>query len=152
MPCHVDQNEHNINLVTPPNELLSTAKGSKKSIVWNDEAIAAFSDMKEALAKAALLAHPKPDAFTSIITDASDIAVGAILQQRIENSWCPIAYLSRKLKPSERHYSTFDRELLAVYLAIKHFSHFVEGRIFHILIINRLGPIDAKLRHIRNVC
>ena len=120
-------------ILHPLNELLSTSKGSKKSIIWNDEATAAFSNIKEALAKASLLAHPKPEAPTSIITDASDIAVGAVLQQYIGNSWCPIAYFSRKLKPSETRYSTFDRELLAVYLAIKHFRHFVEGRTFHIL-------------------
>ena len=38
-----------------------------------------------------------------------------------------------KLKPAETRYSTFDWELLAVYLAIKHFHHFVEGRTFHVL-------------------
>ena len=37
------------------------------------------------------------------------------------------------LKPAETHYSTFDRELLAVYLAIKHSRHFVEGQTFHVL-------------------
>lgn len=35
------------------------------------------------------------------------------------------------MTPAETHYSTFDRELLAVYLAIKHFRHFLEGRQFH---------------------
>ena len=33
---------------------------------------------------------------------------------------------------TEKCYSTFDRELLAVYLAIKHFRHFLEGREFHV--------------------
>ena len=33
----------------------------------------------------------------------------------------------------ETCYSTFDRELLAIYLSIKHFRHFVEGRKFHII-------------------
>ena len=34
---------------------------------------------------------------------------------------------------AETCYKTFDRELLAVYLAIKHFRHFLEGRPFHVL-------------------
>ena len=114
-------------ILHPLNELLSTSKDSKKAIMWNDQALTAFSNIKETLAKISLLAHPKPDAPTSIITEASDVAVGAVLQQRIGESWSPIAYFSRKLKPSEIRYSTFDRELLAVYLAIKHFHHFVEG-------------------------
>ena len=37
------------------------------------------------------------------------------------------------MKPAETCYSTFGRELLAVYLAIKHFRHFLEGRHFHVL-------------------
>ena len=40
---------------------------------------------------------------------------------------------SKKMKPSERRYSTFDRELIAVYLSIKHFQYFLEGRIFHVV-------------------
>ena len=65
------------------------------------------------------------------MTDASDKAVGAVLQQYVDDAWHPIAYFSRKLKPAETRYSAFDKELLAIYLAIKHFRHFVEGRILH---------------------
>ena len=97
-----------------------------------EETTTAFNKAKEALAKATLLNHPKPSSPTSITTDASDIAVGAVLQQFVDGVWCPISYFSKKLQPSETQYSTFDRELLAVYLSIKHFRHFVEGRDFHI--------------------
>ena len=117
----------------PLHALLTAAKSSNKVVEWNDSADAAFATIKEALAKATLLFHPMPDAPTSIISDASDTAVGAVLQQRIGDDWCPIAYFSKKLKPRETRYSAFDRELLGVYLAIKHFRHFVEGRIFHVL-------------------
>ena len=67
------------------------------------------------------------------MTDASDRAVGAVLQQHIGDHWQPILYFSKKLKPSETKYSTFDRELLVVYLSIKYFRHFVEDRVSHIL-------------------
>ena len=67
------------------------------------------------------------------MTDASDTAVGAVLQQHINSEWRPIAFFSKKLKPAETRYSTFDRELLAMYLAIKHFQHFVESRQFHVI-------------------
>ena len=82
------------------------------------------------LANTTLLFHPKPDAVVSITSDASDVAVGAVLQQSVHNQWQPIAYYSHKLSPTERRYSTYDRELLAVYLAIKHFRYYVEGRAF----------------------
>ena len=119
-------------ILQPLNKLLSTTKDDKVQLQLNDDATAAFSAIKEALASATLLFHPKQDAPTSIMTDASSFAVGAVLQQYIEHQWCPIAYFSKKLKPSEIKYSTFNRELLAVYLAIKHFRYFVEGREFQV--------------------
>lgn len=66
------------------------------------------------------------------MTDASDVAVGAVLQQCVNGEWCLSSYFSRTLKPAETRYSMFDRELLTVYLAIKHFRYFVDGRVFHI--------------------
>ena len=120
-------------VLQPLNQLLSNCKSSTKNIAWCEDATTAFSSIKEMLAQATLLAHPKPEAPTIIMTDASDIAVGAVLQQHINGDWHPIAYFSKKLKPAESRYSAFDRELLAVYLAIKHFRHFLEGRPFHVL-------------------
>ena len=66
------------------------------------------------------------------MTDATSVAVGTVLQQSVDH-WCPIAFFSTKLKPAEIQYSTFDRELLAIYLAIKYFRHCVEGHEFHVI-------------------
>ena len=118
-------------ILQPLNALLSTT--SDKVIPWTQPAIKAFDDIKQALAHATLLFHLKPDAPTCIMTDASNVAVGAVLQQFIEDQWCPIAFFSTKLKPAETRYSTFDRELLAIYLAIRHFRHFLKGRTFHVV-------------------
>ena len=87
-------------------------------------------EKKKMLADATLLAHPDPQAPISIATDASDVAVCAVLQQYVRNTWVPLAFFSRKLKPPERKYSAFDRELLALYLGIRHFRYFLEGRPF----------------------
>ena len=65
--------------------------------------------------------------------DASDSAVRVVLQQFIDGHRCPVAFFSRNLNTAETKYSTFDCELLTIYLAVKHFCHFVEGREFHIL-------------------
>ena len=120
-------------ILEPLNRMLSLTGSDARHLPWDDRAITAFTAIKEALARATLLAHPKPHAPTRIMTDASNRAVGAVLQQQIEDSWQPIAFFSRKLLPAETRYSAFDRELLAVYLAVKHFRHFVEGREFLIL-------------------
>ena len=119
-------------LTNPLNTLLSASKHDTQPLQWTHDTTTAFTAVKQALATATLLFHPTPDAPTSIMTDASACAVGAVLQQYVNKQWCPIAYFSRQLQPSEKKYSTFDRELLAVYLAIKHFRHFVEGREFKV--------------------
>ena len=80
-----------------------------------------------------LLFHPITNAPLSIATDASDTAVGAVLQQYVQGCWQPLAYFSKSLKPAERRYSTFHRELLGIYIAVKHFRFSVEGQQFHIL-------------------
>ena len=122
------------NILQPLNAMLSTAVGGEhKTLPWTQTHTEAFTQIKEALARASMLYHPKPDAPTCIMADASDKAVGAVLQQRFEEDWFPISYFSRKLTPAETRYSAFDRELLAIYLAIRHFRHFVEGRQFHVL-------------------
>ena len=120
-------------LLQPLHALLKRTKRPSDKPEWNEDTIAAFNNVKHALANASLLVHPTPDASTSVMTDASDVAVGAVLQQYINGQWCPLAFFSRALKPAETRYSTYDRELLAIYLAIKHFRYFLEGREFHIL-------------------
>lgn len=124
---------HAATLLQPLHSLLKQTKRPSDAPVWTDDTRAAFSDIKNARARASLLVHPTPDAPTSIMTDASDIAVGAVLQQYINGQWCPLPFFSRALKLAETRHSTYDRELLAIYLAIRHFRYFLEGREFHVL-------------------
>lgn len=77
--------------------------------------------------------HPDSEATLCLITDASNIAVGGALHQCVNNVMKPIAFFSKRLQPAETKYSTFGRELLAVYLSIRHFRHMLEGREFYIL-------------------
>ena len=92
--------------------------------------VQAFQDTKTALAEATMLTHPRRNAPTSLTVDASDKAVGAVLQQLVHGNWRPLAFFSKQLRPPERKYSAFDRELLALYLGIRHFRYFLEGRDF----------------------
>ena len=77
-----------------------------------------------------MLVHPKRDAPTALTVDASKTAVGLVLEQFIGGVWRPTAFFSRTLRSPELEYSAFDRELLALYLAIRHFRYFLEDRVF----------------------
>nr|XP_057908117.1 uncharacterized protein LOC131104680 [Doryrhamphus excisus] len=105
-------------------------KKANDPLDWTSERVQAFQQAKSALADAALLAHPVAAAPVALTTDASDIAVGAVVEQRVEGVWQPLAFFSRKLRDNERKYSVFDRELLALYLACRHFRFLLEGRQF----------------------
>ena len=105
-------------------------KRSRKPLGWTPECDEAFQAIKEKLAQAALLAYPDTNSPLSLMVDASDRAIGGVVQQLKDNAWQPIAFFSRKLLPAETRYSTFGRELLAVYLTIKHFRYMLDGRNF----------------------
>ena len=113
--------------------MLKSTAPNNHELKWTDIATTAFQEIKDALANATFLVHLQPDAPINVMTDASDIAIGAVLQRYLDGQWCPLAYFSRKLSSTEQLYSTFDRELLAIYCAIRHFKHFLEAREFHVL-------------------
>ena len=69
-----------------------------------------------------MLVDPQFDRPFSIMTDACDVGVGAVLQQR-QNSGIvqPVAYYSKKLNAHQRNYSTIEKEALSLLLAVQHF-------------------------------
>jgi len=114
-------------------ELLRGPKTKGKTpIEWTVQLEQAFQNCKDSLTKATLLAHPKSKARITLTTDASDTALGAVVHQENENAWQPLAFMSKKLSQAQTKYSPYDRELLAIYTAVKHFRHLLEGREFTI--------------------
>ena len=107
-------------------------RGQSITLEWTKETEAAFLSAKQTLSEATTLCFPTPDAETSIVTDASNTGVGAVLQQLVGGCWKPIAFFSKKFNSAESKYSAYDKELLAIYKAVKRFRYFVEGRRFHI--------------------
>ena len=104
--------------------------GKPRTLQWSDGMVKAFTHAKTALAGATMLTHPRRNAPTSLTVDASNLAVGAVLQQLVHGVWQPLAFFSKQLRPPEKKYSAFDRELLALYLGVRHFRYFLEGRAF----------------------
>ncbi|GFR28465.1 transposon Tf2-6 polyprotein [Trichonephila clavata] len=71
------------------------------------------------------------------MVDASNSALGSVLHRVTSNGQQPLAFYSRKLTPSERKYSTYDRKLLAIYATIKHFRHLLKRQNFIIFADHR---------------
>ena len=68
-----------------------------------------------------------------------------VLQQKVDDQWCPFS--SKRLIPPTTRYSAINRELLAIYLAIKHFQHFVEVRQFDIVTDHKPLTFTLKFNH-----
>lgn len=118
-------------ILRPLYQALQTSK-PRQALNWCPEMTQSFIAGKHALASATMLVHPHSDGQIALTCDASDIAVGAVLEQYTHGCWEPLAFFSRQLRKPEIKYSTFDRELLGVYLAIRHFRYMLEGRQFTI--------------------
>ena len=107
----------------PLNSLLSDSVKGSHPVNFTADQREAFQGCKDSLCRAALLAHPDCTAKMALVTDASDKAIGAVLQQRTGGAWEPLAFFSRKLSDAQVKYSPYDRELLAIYESVKYFRH-----------------------------
>ena len=112
--------------------LVGSKKKDKRPILWTAESREAFQKCKNDLVSATILQYPSASKSLSMYVDASTTGLGAVLQQNDQGSWKPLAYFSKKLSPAQTRYSTYDRELLGIYEAVKYFRHMLEGRIFTI--------------------
>lgn len=95
-------------------------KGAK--FQWTPEAEQAFIDLKSRLASRPILKPPDFNSPFQLAIDASSIAIGAMLFQTSQEIEHPICYFSRKLDKHQLHYSTVEKEALALLLAVRTFS------------------------------
>ena len=77
----------------------------KVSWRWDDAETNSFNSLKVAMATAPILRLPDFNKQFVVMTDASDVAVGAILEQDFGSGLQPIAFASRKLNATEMVFS-----------------------------------------------
>lgn len=113
--------------------LLDSAATTKKKrdrtpVNWTPELAIAFEATKKAISDATLLAHTSNNAEIVLHVDASEICIGAALHQVIYERLQPLGFFSKRLSETKQRYSTYDRELEAIFQSIRHFSDEIEGR------------------------
>lgn len=87
---------------------------TKKGFEWKDQAQAAFELLKRAMANTPVLALPDFDKPFSIKTDACDTSIGAVLVQEGH----PVAYFSKALGVRNQKLFAYEKEFLAVMMAV----------------------------------
>ena len=121
------------NIAKPLTSLLKGSQNRRKtgnfSKEWGERQQQAFLELLGTFQKAPLLRHYDPELPIRLEADASDAALGGVLSQlqKDTNKWHPIAFFSKQFKGAEIHYSTPDKELMAIVECFKHWRHYIEG-------------------------
>ncbi len=107
----------------PLTQLLHKGQAS----VWGPAQQAAFDALKLRLATAPVVRPPDLATPMHLYTDASDIAIGAVLMQEFEDGMHPVAFLSCKHTPAQANYNVTEREALAIVTALRDWRHYLGG-------------------------
>nr|GEX43584.1 reverse transcriptase domain-containing protein [Tanacetum cinerariifolium] len=99
----------------------------KKEIpfVFSKECIDAFNTLKKKLTEAPILVVPDMNLPFELMCDASDYAIGAVLGQYKLKHFQPIHYASKTMTEAQIHYTTTDKEMLAVVYAFEKFRPYL---------------------------
>ena len=106
-----------------------TALLKKDSFCWSKEAKLAFHQLKEAMVQPPVLTLPNFDKPFVVECDALGKGIGDVLMQQGK----PIAYCSKAsqaLKGKNLALSTYEKELLALVIAVKRWRAYLVGRPF----------------------
>ena len=84
------------------------------------------------LTQLTVLAAYHPQAPTKVSADASSYGLGAVLLQKVDSHWKPVAYASRAMTETERRYAQIEKEALATTWACDKFHKYILRRKFDI--------------------
>lgn len=101
--------------------------------VWTSNTDTAFQLLKQQLTSAPVLALPDFQEQFVVETDASDKGIGAVLQQRGH----PIAFMSKSFSPRYQGMSTYEKEFLAIIVAVDQWRLYLQHAEFVIYIDQR---------------
>lgn len=107
-------------------EPLNYLKRKDIKYIWGKNQQAAFDKLKLKLTSPSVLKFPNFSKKFILQTDASGLALGAVLQQEVDGALAPIAYASRLLNPSERKRTVYELECAAVVFGVEKFSTYLE--------------------------
>ncbi|GKD81058.1 reverse transcriptase domain-containing protein [Tanacetum coccineum] len=92
---------------------------------FSKECIESFNTLKRKLTEAPILIAPDWDLPFELMCDASDFAIGAVLGQRKNKHFQPIHYASKTMTEAQAHYTTTEKELLAVVYAFENIRSYL---------------------------
>nr|GFA05953.1 reverse transcriptase domain-containing protein [Tanacetum cinerariifolium] len=116
------ENENNGLIPTQP---MTHLLEKKTSFVFSKDCINSFETLKKKLTEASILVVPDWNLPFELMCDASDFAIGAVLGQRKMKHFQPIHYASKTMTEAQIHYTTTEKEMLAVVYAFEKFRPYL---------------------------
>ena len=94
---------------------------------WDAECEKAFQTLRKVLISAPVLLFPDVTKPFVVYTDASAVAIAAVLLQDQGNGLQPVAYFSKKFSPAELRYPVYEQELFALVSALGEWRCYLDG-------------------------
>ena len=103
---------------------------------WSMQAQHAFDALKEAMVFASVLAFSDFNVMFVVESNVSQEGIGVVLSQ----GGCPMAYFSKGLSPKHKVLSVYEREMMAILVAVKKWHAYLLSRHFQI----KTDPLSLK--------
>lgn len=113
----------------PLTELLS----EKNEWVWTASHSLCFKELKNEIVHPSSLTMYDPQFETRVSADASCFGIGGVIEQKVNNFWKPVQYVSRTLSDVERRYAQIEKEGLALTWVCERFSSYLMGKRFELV-------------------
>ncbi|XP_019255156.1 PREDICTED: uncharacterized protein LOC109233746 [Nicotiana attenuata] len=95
--------------------------------IFDEKCMESFELLKHKLTTTPIITAPNWDLPFELMCDASDVAVGAVLGQRINKMFHPVYYASKTMNEAQRNYTVTEKELLAIVFAMEKFRPYLMG-------------------------
>lgn len=100
----------------------------KNEFVWGEQEENCFIELKNILSNEPILKFYDPEKEIKISSDSSKSGLGAVLLQKYDNEWCPVAYASRAMTSAEMNYAQIEKECLGITFACERFHQYIFGQ------------------------
>ena len=121
-------------IAQPLNALTSV----KKEFEWTPKCQEAFQKLKDTITSTPSLTMPTNTDPYRVKTDSSGIGVGAILSQKYNGIWHPVAFISQFLNNAKRNYHAADLKMLTIIFTLTKWRHYL---------LDAFHPVEILIDH-----
>ena len=99
--------------------------------IWGPEQEKAWTELKELVKRQPVRQYYDTKEIL-VSADASKAGLGAVLLQKTDESWLPVAYASRAMREEETRYAQIEKEALAIQFACQRVDQYLYGQTFKV--------------------